>query len=122
MAIRAQTIGVMLYEINDNFDVCAVNFDTIKLILYVIVSKALISQGFLDIEKERKLQYRWYHNFRSYVVEVRRLELRASWSQRNPEYLFPLISRRFRPFPLGNTSFPALLSPLFPCAPCVDVG
>ena len=57
----------MLYEINDNFDVCAVNFDTIKLILYVIVSKALISQGFLDIEKERKLQYLWYHNFRSYV-------------------------------------------------------
>ena len=27
--------------------------------------------SFLVKEKERKLQYRWYHNFRSYEVEVR---------------------------------------------------
>jgi len=57
-----------------------------------------------------------------FLVEVRRLELRASWSQRNPEYLFPLIFSRFRPFPLENTSFPALLPPLFPCTPVVSVG
>ena len=25
-------------------------------------------QWFIEIEKERKLQYQWYHNFRSYVV------------------------------------------------------
>ena len=31
-------------------------------------------QDFFDIEKERKLQYRWYHNFRSYVVEARGVE------------------------------------------------
>ncbi len=43
----------------------------------------------------------------------------STLSQRNPEYLFPLISGRFRLFPLGNTSFPALLPPLFPCAPVV---
>ena len=52
-------------------------------------------------------------------VKIRRF---STLSQRNPEYLFPLISGRFRPFPLGNTSFPAFLSPLFPCAPCVEVG
>ena len=50
-----------------NFDFHVVNFDTMKLIFCAIMSEALISQGFLDIEKERKLQYRWYHNFRSYV-------------------------------------------------------
>ena len=32
----------------------------------------------MDKEKERKLQYRWYHNFRSYLVRVARLELTAS--------------------------------------------
>ena len=31
-------------------------------------------QGFANIEKERKLQYQWYHNFRSYVVPVAGLE------------------------------------------------
>ena len=54
-----------------------------------------------------------------FLVEVTGLEPAASCSQRNPEYLFPLISGHFRPFPLGNTSFPALLSPLFPRAPVV---
>ena len=52
-----------------NFDFGVVNFDTMKLIFYVIMSETLIPQGFLNIEKERKLQYQWYHNFRSYVAE-----------------------------------------------------
>ena len=51
-----------------NFDFCVVNFDTMKLIFSAKVSEILILQGFSDIEKERKLQYLWYHNFRSYVV------------------------------------------------------
>ena len=33
-----------------------------------------MTQGFRDIEKERKLQYQWYHNFRSYVVRITGLE------------------------------------------------
>lgn len=53
-----------------NFDFCAFNFDTMKLIFYSIVAQTLIPQGFSDIEKERKLQYQWYHNFRSYVEKV----------------------------------------------------
>ena len=57
-----------------NFEFVIVNFDTMKLIFYAIVSKALILQDFLDIEKERKLQYQWYHNFRSYVVRMTGLE------------------------------------------------
>lgn len=60
--------------------------------------------------------------FERNMVEVTGLEPAASCSQRNPEYLFPLTSSRFRPFPLRNTSFPTLLSPLFPCTPCVEVG
>ena len=51
-----------------NFDIGVINFDTMKLIFYAIMSQALIPQGFLDIEKERKLQYLWYHNFRSYLA------------------------------------------------------
>ena len=38
------------------------------------MSETLISQGFSDIEKERKLQYQWYHNFRSYMVRVAGVE------------------------------------------------
>jgi hypothetical protein len=53
-----------------NFDFYVFNFDTMKLIFYAIMSEALIPQGFLDIEKERKLQYQGYHNFRSYVVRM----------------------------------------------------
>ena len=64
-----------------NFDFYVVNFDTMKLIFYNIVVQTLTPQGFSDIEKERKLQYQWYHNFRSYVVRVARLELAASCSQ-----------------------------------------
>ena len=64
-----------------NFGFRVVNFDTMKLIFCAIMSEALIPQGFLDIEKERKLQYHWYHNFRSYLVGVGRLELPASTSQ-----------------------------------------
>ena len=54
-----------------NFDFWVFNFDTMKLIFYAIMSEILIPQGFLHIEKERKLQYQWYHNFRFYVVGVR---------------------------------------------------
>ena len=57
-----------------NFDFCVVNFATMKLIFCAIMSEALIPQGLLDIEKERKLQYLWYHNFRSYLVEPRGIE------------------------------------------------
>ena len=53
-----------------NFEFGMINFDTIKLIFYVIMSEILILQGFLSIEKERKLQYGWYHNFRSYMVRM----------------------------------------------------
>ena len=53
-----------------NFDFGVVNFDTMKLIFSAKVLETLITQDFLDIEKERKLQYLWYHNFRSYVVEA----------------------------------------------------
>ena len=28
----------------------------------------------MDKEKERKLQYRWYHNFRSYLVHLTGIE------------------------------------------------
>ena len=41
-----------------------------KLIFCVKTVEPLIPQWFWGIEKERKLQYQWYHNFRSYVVEV----------------------------------------------------
>ena len=27
-----------------------------------------MAQGFLQKEKERKLQYQWYHNFHSYLA------------------------------------------------------
>ena len=52
-----------------NFDFCVINFDTMKLIFSAKVSETLMTQGFRDIEKERKLQYQWYHNFRSYMAE-----------------------------------------------------
>ena len=38
-----------------------------KLIFCVKTAEPLIPQGFLQKEKERKLQYQRYHNFRSYV-------------------------------------------------------
>ena len=57
-----------------NFDFRVVNFDTMKLIFCAIMSEALIPQGFLDIEKERKLQYHWYHSFRSYMVAGKGLD------------------------------------------------
>ena len=38
-----------------------------KLFFSAKVSETLMTQGFRDIEKERKLQYQWYHNFRSYM-------------------------------------------------------
>ena len=51
-----------------------VNFDTMKLIFYVKIAETFILQDFSDIEKERKLQYQWYHNFRSYMVRATGLE------------------------------------------------
>ena len=50
-------------------------FSTLKLIFYAPKPKSLVLQAFLKKEKERKLQYQWYHNFRSYLVRERRLEL-----------------------------------------------
>ena len=35
----------------------------------------------LFTKKERKLQYQWYHNFRSYLVGVTGFEPMASWSR-----------------------------------------
>ena len=58
-----------------------VNFDAMKLIYFTKMVEALMPQGFWNIEKERKLQYQWYHNFRSYLVEATGLEPAASWSQ-----------------------------------------
>ena len=64
-----------------NFDFCVVNFDTMKLIFSAKVTEILVPQGIWDIEKERKLQYLWYHNFRSYVVRMTGFEPAASCSQ-----------------------------------------
>ena len=56
------------------FDFCVFNFDTMKLIFCVKTAEPLIPQWFWGIEKERKLQYQWYHNFRSYMVRATGLE------------------------------------------------
>ena len=61
-----------------NFDFCVINFDTMKLIFSAKVSETLMTQGFRDIEKERKLQYQWYHNFRSNLVESGGLTTRCA--------------------------------------------
>ena len=81
-----------------NFGFRVVNFDTMKLIFCAIMSEALIPQGFLDIEKERKLQYHWYHNFRSYMVRMfltnlnftRKIRLMAHIFLRTIAYIVPL--------------------------------
>ena len=57
-----------------NFDFYVVNFDTMKLIFCVKTAEPLIPQWFWGIEKERKLQYKWYHNFRSYLVRMTGLD------------------------------------------------
>ena len=57
-----------------NFDFCVVYFDTMKRIFYAIVLETFIPQGFWDIEKARKLQYGWYHNYRANMVRVKGLE------------------------------------------------
>ena len=64
-----------------NFDFCVFNFDTMKLFYYAELAEAHMPQGFSGIEKERKLQYHWYHNFRSYVVWMTGFEPAASCSQ-----------------------------------------
>ena len=64
-----------------NFDFYVVNFDTMKLIFCAKIAESLIPQWFWGIEKERKLQYQWYHNFRSYMVGMTRFELAASASR-----------------------------------------
>ena len=53
-----------------NLDFYVVNFDTMKLIFCAKTAETPIPQWFLGIEKERKLQYQRYHNFRSYMVEM----------------------------------------------------
>ena len=45
-----------------------------KLFFYVPQPKSLVLRAFLTKRKERKLQYQWYHNFRSYLVEMRGIE------------------------------------------------
>ena len=45
-----------------------------KFIFYAGKPKSLMVQGFLQKEKERKLQYQWYHNFRSYLAGAEGLE------------------------------------------------
>ena len=57
-----------------------------KLIFCVKTEETFIHQGFSDTEKERKLQYLWYHNFRSYMVELTGL---APVYQRKPTKLSP---------------------------------
>ena len=64
-----------------NFDFGVVNFDTMKLIFGAETAETVMLQGFLNVEKERKFQYQWYHNFRSYVVGVTGFEPAASTSQ-----------------------------------------
>ena len=64
-----------------NFDFYVFNFDTMKRIFCVKTAETLIPQGFWNIEKERKLQYQWYHNFRSYLVRMTGFEPAASCSQ-----------------------------------------
>lgn len=41
-----------------------------KLFFYALQPKSLVLRAFLIKRKERKLQYQWYHNFRSYLVEA----------------------------------------------------
>ena len=45
-----------------------------KLIFCVKIAEPLIPQWFFGIEKERKMQYQRYHNFRSYMVRMTGLE------------------------------------------------
>ncbi len=97
---------------SSHFDFCVVNFDTMKLIFSAIVPQALIPQGFSDIEKERKLQYLWYHNFRSYVVGVTGFEPATSTSRTSrstklshtPFYSYPSIIPKYALF--VNTFYP----------------
>ena len=49
--MNVKTGGVKLL----NFDFCVVNFDTMKLIFYAIMSQVLMQQGFSDIEKGTKV-------------------------------------------------------------------
>ena len=55
-----------------------------KLIFSAKVLETLMTQGFRDIEKERKLQYQWYHNFRSFMVEARGIEPLSENSSSRP--------------------------------------
>ena len=45
-----------------------------KLFFYAPQPKSLVLRAFLTKRKERKLQYQWYHNFRSYMVRDEGLE------------------------------------------------
>ena len=69
-----------------NFDFGEVDFDTMKRIFCTETVENLMPQGFGNIEKERKLQYQWYHNFRSYLVRVTGLDgLCPSFATRTPD-------------------------------------
>ena len=52
-----------------------------KLFFYDPQPKSLELRAFLIKRKERKLQYQWYHNFRSYLVEMTGFEPAASSSR-----------------------------------------
>ena len=51
-----------------------------------------MEQGLLQKEKERKLQYRWYHNFRSYMVELMGVE---PMSEKGSKRVSPGAGSRF---------------------------
>ena len=45
-----------------------------KLFFFATQPQSLVLQAILIKRKERKLQYQWYHNFRSYLVRAWGLE------------------------------------------------
>ena len=45
-----------------------------KLFFFATQPQSLVLQAILIKRKERKLQYQWYHNFRSYLAGAEGLE------------------------------------------------
>ena len=66
---------------------------TMKLFFYAPQPKSLVLQAILIKRKERKLQYQWYHNFRSYLVAEEGFEPAAALSGVKPaNMLTPIFS------------------------------